>query len=1169
MIIIVKIRRLQGSDEDIQIDDQCTILELKQFLHYRLGIEPAQQRLIFCGHVLDDTRTISDCNIGDNQVVHMVTRPPPMPERSEPEPDLSESDNAPNQAPSGPSSLVFVTHEDQGSMSPTAIRLRILNTIVCELRTRLLELDSGSDIEENPMPMADNPVDEFARLIAEVHSLDRIFESHRENYIGLINDFRDTNGPRDERSIQARMRYSEQINGVFHNLAHAFHLLSDIAMLESPHGTQLASEAFLRQGQTATLDTHSGRTGNIDGNITEPFNVEIDPIMIQLQIETSEPTMAQRNAANPPPDVDMEDLNADELMAQDATYATSQEYLRSLEQRMLNIEQHVEQATREFENLYNFDADFPCIPLPSMNPSIRIRRDLGYPNNPDARHQHSGAMQPGLRNNAAALDFGMELDDSPLGSGNLQDFLGHPPNLTGIVQNAQSPMIGSVPSDLIQQILSSVIRNEVTGANWPNTDQNATEPGSRPENVQPPRRPAADSPDSPRRISISNIVYDQATPCESRHTRRALHLRSGINPAEFPMQHNDAASTRTFFTVQSLYDRFDRNPRSSDNLVTAYFLLLREAVVPSSFRYLSTHEVLQVGDVVVTYFRGLLQSVPYEESVDRVTDIIMSKHTQFFRRIPLMVFVSSSINMTASIRAVLCHHMPAIFNLISIRDPNEFCRSMRSLVPLFYQDLCIVLFYCVGECTVALETVFRAYLIDCMRTMDETNRDLLLNIAFYCMSAGVYRASMSPDEPPHFIVHRERRERERDATWYGSPQPSTSRATESNVNHTRDMYSGNLPRARPMWTSRVQSMRIRSEMPELESESPEPPDTAASVSNTTSASAPLEPASTSAPASDPSGPVATSEPASASVSTSAPRSAPSPPVSTSALATAPSAPATAPSGPDSTSAPDSASSAPVSTSASEPEPTAGPSGLDSTCVPASAPSASASTSASVARSESASTSSAPVSRSSSASAPVSRSALASNSSAPVSRSSSVSAPVSRSASTSVFRGAAPVLPMSLVQFVSRNMPDDTASFSLLNESNVDWWSVEEDRLLAMDDTRDSGRDSPLSDAYHVGHTQRNQEPSLPSDINSFAEYVSLNLGENIEVDDRLRSMFLAFLSTRIEERTLQSPDYDRTQFLAVRLLTDNTISPQDRERFQEELRNRYHLVQSQEGKEKR
>ncbi|CAF4751870.1 unnamed protein product [Pieris macdunnoughi] len=1094
MIIIVKIRRLQGSDEDIQIDDQCTILELKQFLHCRLGIEPAQQRLIFCGHVLDDTQTISDCNISDNHVVHMVTRPPPLPAGSEPEPDLSESDNAPNQVPAGQSSLVFVTHEEQGSMSPTAIRLRILNTIVCELRTRLLELDSGSDIEDSPQPVADNPVDEFARLIAEVHRLDRIFESHRENYIGLINDFRDTIGPRDERSIQARMRYSEQINGVFHNLAHAFHLLSDIAMLESPHGTQLASEAFLRQGQTATLDTHSGRTGNIDGNITEPFNVEIDPIMIQLQIETSEPTMAQRNAGNPPPDVDMEDLNADEMMAQDASYATSQEYLRSLEQRMLS------------------------------------------------------AMQPGLRNPAAALDFGMELDDSPLGSGNLQDFLGHPPNLTGIVQNAQSPMIGSVPSDLIQQILSSVIRNEVTGANWHNTDQNATEPGPRPENVQPPRRPAADSPDSPRRISISNIVYDQATPCESRHTRRALHLRSGINPAEFPMQHNDAASTRTFFTVQSLYDRFDRNPRSPDNLVTAYFLLLREAVVPSSFRYLSTQEVLQVGDVVVTYFRGLLQSVPYEESVDRVTDIIMFKHTQFFRRIPLMVFVSPSINMTASIRGVLCHHMPAIFNLITIRDPNEFCRSMRTLVPLFYQDLCIVLFYCVGECSVALETVFRAYLIDCMRTMDDTNRDLLLNIAFYCMSAGVYRASMSPDEPPIFIVPREPRERERDATWHGSPQPSTSRATESNVNLTRDMYSGNLPRARPMWTSRVQNMRIRSaapldanrptwnsrsEMPQPETDSAKPPDTAASVSKTTSASAPLEPASTSAQASDPSGPASAP---SASVSTSAPRSAPSRPDSLSAPATAPSAPATAPSGPDSTSAADSASSAPASTSASAPEPTAGPSGLHSTYVPASAPSASASTSASVARS-----------------------ALSSNS----------SALVSRSESTSAFRGPAPVLPMSLVQFVSRNMPDDTVSYSLVNESNVDWWSVGEDRMLATDDTRDSGRDSPLSDAYHVGHSQRNQEPSLPSDINSFAEFVSLDLGERVEVDDRLLNMFLTFLCTRIEERTEQSPDYDGDRFLAVRLLTDTTITPQDRERYREELRNRYYSVQSQDGQEKR
>ncbi|XP_045490037.1 uncharacterized protein LOC110997565 isoform X2 [Pieris rapae] len=1149
MLIIVKIRRLQGKDEEINIDNACTISELKQTLHQRLGIDPSQQRLIFCGHVLDDIRTISDCNIGDNQVVHMVTSSPPFPARSQQEPDLSETENASGPPTVGQSSFVFVSHEDQGSTSPTAIRLRILHTVVSELRTRILELDSGADVESSRQAVEDNPVAEFARLIEEIHRLDRLFETHRENYIGIINEIRDTNGSRDERSIQARMRYSEQINGVFHSFAHAFHLISDIAMLESPNGTQLASEAFLRynRDETGIVETHSGRIGNMDGN-NDPFNVEIDPIMIQLQIETSETTMAQRNAANPPPDADMDDLNPDELMQQDANFSNPQEYLRSLQQRMLNIEQHVEHAARELE-IYIYDEAIPYFSVSPTNNISRVGREI---ENAEGRPHNSG-----LRSTAAALDFGMEVDDSPLGNANFQEFLGNSPNLA---ENTETP--GSVPTDLIQQILSSVLRNEVQDAHWPNPDQNATPPAPNPENDQTPRRTVEDSPGhEARRDLFSNIVYDQAMPCESRHIPRALHLRSGNSSAE-PLQHNDSVSTRAFFTIQSLYDRLERNPRSPDNLVIACFLLLRESLVPTESRYLGTMEVLLVGDVVVNFFRGLLLNITQDQSVMRVTDIIISRHTQFFRRVPLMVDVCQGINMTASIRAVLTHHLPAIFNLISIRDPNEFSRIMRSVVPEFYHDISVVLFQCVEEACMALETVYRAYLIDCVRTMDDTNRDLLMNVAFYCMSVGVYRASMSLDEPANFIVPRNTLDC--NTCWTDEPQPSTSRATESNVNLARDMYSGNLPRARPSSTSRVQSMRIRSVIPvdanrptrNTSSEMPRP------QPGTNSAKPPVTeaPASTAMSVSGPDSTFVPDSACSASTSTSATAPSgsdsmfltPAPSASTSTSAPSASTSTSAPSASISTSAP----SASTSTSASAPS---GPDSMFLTPAPSASTSASASTplgpdSMLATPAPSASTSSEPEPRPSTSSAPVPG---PSSSSVPVPGPSSSSEPVPGPSTSATNR----TLPMALVQFVSSNMLGDTPAYTLVNESNVDWWTLEDDQLIARDEESESGRESPSSDAYHVGNSQHNQE-ILPTELDAFAEYVFNELGETTVVNDHLRSMFLSFICRSVLERIEQSPDYDHIKFLATRLLTDDTISPEDRRRYEKELRRRWKKMRS-------
>ncbi|XP_049884625.1 large proline-rich protein BAG6 isoform X2 [Pectinophora gossypiella] len=165
------IKTLDSNNHPFSVDDEMTVLQLKEKVRENLGIGTHQQRLIFCGRVMQDEKKLAEYDV-HGKVVHLVQRMPPSQESRQSSNSGATATNTTNDSNTGAQQQIrrlmamagqpgFMLEEQQAlTMSPTTGRLEFIRRMIAEIRTSLANLREHVEDEENSAPASsDAPVE--------------------------------------------------------------------------------------------------------------------------------------------------------------------------------------------------------------------------------------------------------------------------------------------------------------------------------------------------------------------------------------------------------------------------------------------------------------------------------------------------------------------------------------------------------------------------------------------------------------------------------------------------------------------------------------------------------------------------------------------------------------------------------------------------------------------------------------------------------------------------------------------------------------------------------------------------------------------------------------------------------------------------------------------------
>jgi len=103
----VKVKTLSNEDQLFDFEDSMTVLNLKEKISERLNITPDNQRLIYCGRILQNDKKLEEYDL-NNKVIHLVDSPPNLNANNENR-SRNQQSNATNQSTNGSSTDPEVT----------------------------------------------------------------------------------------------------------------------------------------------------------------------------------------------------------------------------------------------------------------------------------------------------------------------------------------------------------------------------------------------------------------------------------------------------------------------------------------------------------------------------------------------------------------------------------------------------------------------------------------------------------------------------------------------------------------------------------------------------------------------------------------------------------------------------------------------------------------------------------------------------------------------------------------------------------------------------------------------------------------------------------------------------------------------------------------------------
>lgn len=79
MVLKITVKTLDSQNHQFEVSDDFSVRQFKEHIESAVSVSPDEQRLIFCGRVMQDDSKLIDlaCN---EKVIHLVRRPPPIPQ---------------------------------------------------------------------------------------------------------------------------------------------------------------------------------------------------------------------------------------------------------------------------------------------------------------------------------------------------------------------------------------------------------------------------------------------------------------------------------------------------------------------------------------------------------------------------------------------------------------------------------------------------------------------------------------------------------------------------------------------------------------------------------------------------------------------------------------------------------------------------------------------------------------------------------------------------------------------------------------------------------------------------------------------------------------------------------------------------------------------------------